>query len=295
MIISGVSVFVNKFAVTAMKDPMLFATLKNGLVAAGLMGVVILLGKLQEIRSLSRQQWLRLLAIGVIGGALPFALFFIGLAQTAAVNGAFIHKTLFLWVALMAVPLLKERMVWQQWVGVAIVFIGNIFIGGFIGFKFNLGELMILSATILWAVENIIAKKTLTDISSTTVAAARMVIGSVLLIGYIALSSSFAPLFTMSASQWGWTVLTAFFLSSYVLTWYAALSRAPATFVATLLVPATVITNILSAIFITHTLKSQDLISACIYVAGVLVIIFFANKTAKNIQVSNNKTFSASN
>jgi len=293
--ISGISLFVNKFAVTTMKDPILFATLKNSLVAVFIIGVVLVFRRWNEIRSLTKHQWLKLFAIGIIGGALPFALFFEGLAQTSAINGAFIHKTLFLWVALLAVPFLKEKMVWQQWVGVAVVFIGNLFIGGFTGFKFNIGEIMILAATILWAVENIIAKKTLADISSATVGAARMTIGSILLISYIALFSSFSPIFALTSVQWSWMILTGVLLSGYVLVWYSALSRAPATYVATLLVPATLITNVLSALFVTHALTGQDLTSAFMCGVGAFLLIFFTNKTAEKTKlVRDNKTFSIS-
>jgi len=276
-----------------MKDPTLFTMLKNSLVAVGLIGVVFLAGRHKEIRGLSRSQWLRLFAIGVIGGALPFALFFTGLSQTSAVGGAFIHKTLFLWVALLAIPFLKERMVWQQWAGVVMVFAGNLFIGGFTGFKFNMGEVMILAATILWAIENIIAKKALADISSVTVSAARMVIGSLLIISYVSIFGNFAPVFALTSAQWGWTILTGVFLTGYVIAWYAALARAPATYVATLLVPATLVTNVLSAVFITHALTNRDLVSAFLYAAGAFLLVFFARKTAERIKpVQDNKIFS---
>jgi drug/metabolite transporter (DMT)-like permease len=277
--ISGVSLFVNKFAVTAAKDPILFTTLKNSLVAIFLVGIMIGLGRFREIRSLSGKQWLKLFVIGAVGGALPFALFFTGLAETTAVNGALIHKTLFLWVTLMAIPFLKEKMVWQQWTGVALIFLGNLFVGGFTGFKFNTGEMMILAATILWAIENIVAKKALNNISSVTVGAARMVIGSALLVLYISIFGKFGPVFSLTSAQWGWTFLTGVLLAGYVLTWYSALKRAPATYVATLLVPATLVTNILSALFITHALAGRDLASAFLYSVGVFLLIFFARKT----------------
>jgi len=287
-VISGMANFVNKFAVTALKDPILFTTLKNSLVAVFLIGVFLVAGRSKEIRSLTKKQWLRLFAVGVIGGALPFGLFFTGLMQTSAMSAALIHKTLFLWVALFAIPFLKERMVWQQWVGIIIVFAANFFIGGFNGFSFNVGELMILAATVLWAVENIIAKKALADISSVTVGAARMVIGSALLIGYVAVfGRGFAPIFTLTSAQWGWTIVTGILLAGYVITWYAALKRAPATYVATILVLATVVTNVLSAIFVTHAITGLILANALVSVAGVLLMILFARKTAEAVKTAN--------
>jgi drug/metabolite transporter (DMT)-like permease len=276
--ISGVSNFVNKFAVTAVKDPVAFTTLKNAIVAVFLVGLMLAMKKKAEIASLDRKQWAALSAIGVIGGSIPFALFFTGLTQTSAVNASLIHKTLFIWVILLAAPLLKEKMSSLQWLGVAAIFGANLLVGGFTGFKFNGGELMILAATLFWAVESVIAKATLGRISSTTVAAARMVLGSLVLLPIAAWRGGLPSLAGMQPSHWGWTLLTAALLAGYVLTWYAALKRAPASYVAALLVPATLVTNSLSAIFVTHSFTGPQLASAALWIAGSVLIIAFARR-----------------
>ena len=56
--------------------------------------------------------------VAILGGAVPFLLFFGGLASTASTQAAFLHKTLIVWVALLAIPLLKEKLTW--WHGAAI-------------------------------------------------------------------------------------------------------------------------------------------------------------------------------
>lgn len=275
-IISGFSNFIAKISVTVVKDPIVFTTLKNSLVAILLVGVVLMLGRWRELRTLSKSQWGRLVAIGVIGGSIPFALFFLGLSQTSALNASLIHKTLFLWVLVFGATLLKERLTPMQWVGIAAIALANVFIGGFKGFKLNLGELMILGATILWAVENIIAKITLRGVSSLTVAAARMIFGSLLLIGFVFVRGGGTSLLHLNAAQWSWTLLSSGLLLGYVITWYAALKRAPATYVATLLVPATLITNVLSAIFITHAFPLVLVLNALCLTIGVVCVIRFA-------------------
>lgn len=272
--ISGTNNFLTKAAVTAIKDPILFTTLKNAAVAVLLLGLILGLRKWSEIRNLNQRQWLKLILIGVIGGALPFALFFTGLAQTSALNGSLIHKTLFFWVLLFAVPFLRERVQRWQWLGVSLIFAANFLVGGFAGFKFNAGELMILGATVLWAVENVLAKKALADISSLTVASARMTIGSFLLFLFLVSQGRLISLAGLSAAQWGWTLLTSGLLLGYVLTWYTALKYAPATYVAALLVPATLVTNILSAIFVTHSFGGFPLISSLFYLGGILIFIY---------------------
>lgn len=279
-VISGTNNFLTKIAVTAVKDPIVYTMLKNAIVAAFLIGIILMLGKWREIISLTRGHMVRLLAIGAIGGSVPFALFFTGLMKTSALNAGLIHKTLFVWVLLLAMPFLKERFSWVQWVGVGTLFAANFVVGGFIGFNFNMGELMVLGATLLWAVENVIAKIALRDISSITVAGARMIIGSLILFIVVLGKGSTVPLSTLSFEQWGWTVLTSVLLLGYVLTWYTALKHAPATYVAALLVPATLVTNALSAIFITHTLNGIQLTQMALLAAGSALIVLFAKKAA---------------
>ena len=285
-LISGTNTFLAKFAVKAVNDPIFYTTIKNGIVALLILGLIVGLRKWPEIKKLTKQQWYKLIAIGVIGGSIPFALFFIGLTKTSAINAAMIHKTLFLWVLILAIPFLKERLSRWQWLGIGAIFVANLLIGGFQGFEFNTGELMILGATIFWAIENIIAKKALKELSSVTVAAARMVFGSLILFGVVVWQGNIGLMSGgVAAAAWGWTILTAVLLLGYVLTWYTALKHAPATYVATLIVPATLVTNVLSAIFVTHTYPSGKLIASLLYIVGIVLMIVFAKKTTPKTQL----------
>ncbi|MGC9599164.1 MAG: DMT family transporter [Minisyncoccia bacterium] len=283
MVVSGTNNFLTKIAVTAVKDPVLYTTLKNSIVAVFLFGLVVLFKKWPEIRGASKKQLLQLTAIGIVGGSVPFALYFSGLAQTTAVNASLIHATLLIWVFLFAIPMFKERMGCVQWLGVGAIFAANLFVGGFTGFKYNTGELMILIATVLWGAENIIAKSALRGFSSTTVVAARMVLGSFILLLISLPRGGATVVLTLNAAQWGWTLLTSALLLGYVLSWYAALKYAPATYVATLLVPAPLITNALSAVFVTHSLQWTDAASSLLYAVGVVLVIVFSDKIAKEI------------
>lgn len=284
-LISGTNNFLTKIAVTAVKDPLIFTTLKNAVVALLLIGIILVIKKWGEIKTLTKRQILKLFAIGAVGGSLPFALFFIGLSKTSAVNAALIHKTLFLWVLLFAIPILKEKIGSLQWLGIATIFAANTLMGGFVSFKYNTGELMILAATILWAVENIIAKVVLKDVSSITVAASRMVIGSLILTLLVFARGGASVIYNLGLEQWGWTFLTSGLLLGYVLTWYTALKYAPATYVATLLVPATLITNVLSAVFITKVFTINQFVGACLFMGGIILTIMFVKRTADQLEI----------
>jgi len=276
--ISGFANFTNKIAVTGIKNPIFFTTLKNSIVAIFLIGLLVLIKKWPEVKALTKNQWIKLFLIGSVGGSLPFALFFTGLSKTAAINAALIHKTLFLWVAFLAIPFLKEKIGRWQWAAIIAIFSANLLVGGFSEFKYNSGELMVLFATLLWAVENIIAKKTLKDLSSSVVASARMTIGSIILIAFLYFKNGTIVIPNLNSTQWGWIFLTGALLFGYVITWYEALKFAPATYVATLLVPATLVTNVLSALFITHSFGVRDLISSLLFIIGTSIMVIFAKR-----------------
>ncbi len=274
-LISGTNNFLTKIAVTSVSDPVVYTFIKNGLVAVFLIGLILFWRRgWKEIKELRRRDIIYLLLIGAIGGSLPFILYFTGLKTISVTSAAFIHKTLFLWVALLAIPLLKERIGLVQTGALALLMGGGLFMAGQPFLTGSRGELMILAATILWAVENIIAKKTLARLSSLTVAGARMVIGSLIISAIIVYQEKTFLIFNLNQIQWSWTILTSVLLAGYVLTWYTALKHAPATFVASLLVPATYVTNILTSIFITHAINPADLASGFLLTLGISLLIY---------------------
>lgn len=274
-LISGISVFVNKFAVDAIKPALYFTSVKNFAVAVLLVALLLATKEFVQLKKLSKKELINLVLIGVVGGALPFYLFFTGLAQTSAINGALIQKTMVFWIALMAFPLLKEKLTKGQVLGIALLFTGNFIVGGFKGFKFSQGELMILAATILWAIENIIAKKVLATVSSNIVTAFRMGIGSVLLMTatFVTVPSVMQKSLSLSGAQTFWIGLTIISLFAYVTVWYKALKYTPAITASTILVSATLVTNVLSAIFITHSWNYVLTMQAVIMGLGIGLVL----------------------
>ena len=174
----------------------------------------------------------------------------------------------------MAVPILKEKIGWLQFAAMGLLFGGTIAVGGFQGFKLNGGELMILGATLFWAVENIIAKFVLRDVSSILLAGARMILGSIILFAVVLFQNKAQMMTGLSLIQWSWTLLTSVLLLGYVISWYTALKYAPVTVVASLLVPATLITNILTAIFVTHTMPNMQIWSNILLGIGTILLIY---------------------
>ncbi|HCJ52741.1 MAG: hypothetical protein A2898_04730 [Candidatus Kerfeldbacteria bacterium RIFCSPLOWO2_01_FULL_48_11] len=285
-VISGASNFIAKKSVTVVSNPVVFTTLKNILVALLLVGLILVFARFKELRGLSKKQWYQLAAIGIVGGSVPFILFFTGLTLTSAVSASLIHKTLFIWVAFLAVPFLKERIGAIHLAAFMLLIGGNFALSGFQSFEFGRGELMILGATVLWAVENVIAKKALAQLSSIVVSGARMVLGSVVLIIVVAMQGKLSLVGGLSPEQWLWTLIPSALLLGYVLTWYTALKYAPASVVASLLVPASLITNFLSLMFDGRAFNAGEMIAGIAMVVAVLMIIIGARKSHEPIYIT---------
>jgi drug/metabolite transporter (DMT)-like permease len=236
-LVSGVSVFVNASAVRAFGDPVLFTTLKNGVAAIVLvaMAAAVVDRAPMRIRRLDPRSLAGLVLLGVIGGSIPFVLFFTGLANASAPAAALIHKTLFLWVALLAVVLLRERLGALQIGALAVLVVAQLMILPADGLALTSGEWMIAAATGMWAVEVVVAKRLLARVPSPIAGAARMGIGLVLLLGYVAVTGGLAGVGALGVEQWAWVIVTGGLLSAYVASWYAALRRAPASAVTAIL------------------------------------------------------------
>jgi drug/metabolite transporter (DMT)-like permease len=246
--ISGVAVFLNADAVRAFGDATAYTTAKN-LVAALVLLAVVGTGSrtgARLTRPRTRGQWVGLSAIGLVGGSVPFVLFFEGLSRASSAQAAFLHKTLLVWVAVLAVVFLSERLSGLHVLAIALLVVGQIGLIGGVG-GFGSPEAMILAATLMWSVEVVVAKRVLAGVSSWTVGVARMALGSAVLLGWVVVRGDLGLLTSMTAEQLGWVLLTGVLLAGYVGTWFAALQRAPAVDVTAVLVLAAPVTAGLNA------------------------------------------------
>jgi drug/metabolite transporter (DMT)-like permease len=245
--ISGLAVFVNGYGVKAVHDATVYTTAKN-LVAAVLLGLVALaLGAREARKPRTTRQYVGLAAVAVVGGSVPFVLFFEGLARASSTHAAFVQKTLVVWVAVLAIPLLGERLRAIHVAAMALIIGGLVVLdGGLRGFRLGDGELLILAATLLWAGEVVIVKRLLREVAPETVALARMGVGVVVLLGWLAVTGRIGALVQLDVRGWTWSLATGIILAGYVATWFAALSRAGAIDVTAVLSVGAVITALLN-------------------------------------------------
>jgi drug/metabolite transporter (DMT)-like permease len=280
--ISGVAVYLNGRGLQRWSSPTTYTTAKNLVAALLLLGVTAALtarGSADGWTAPTRRfdRW-GLVAIGVVGGSVPFVLFFEGLARTGPTDAAFLQKTLVVWVAVLAVPLLGERLRPVHVAAIAALLVGQALLqGGAEPAGARTGVLMILAATLLWSGEVVLAKRVLRQVSPLSVAVARMALGSVVLLGWLAVKGDLADLADAGASAWGWALLTGIILAAYVSTWLFALARAQAIDVTAVLVLGAVITAVLSAGIDDATVS---VLGALLVLLGVVVMARWPTRQA---------------
>jgi drug/metabolite transporter (DMT)-like permease len=251
--VSGVAVFLNGYAVKHVRvTPTTYTTAKN-LVATLVLTAVVLVRKsparpAEAAAPKRATTWIGLGYIGLVGGGLAFALFFEGLARTSSTTAAFVQKSLVIWVVALAVPILRERVGPAQGIAIALLVAGSVALGaGLTGLKSGEGPLLVLAATLLWAVEVIVAKQVLKSLPPHAVGLTRMGIGTATLLCWLAVTGRLSQLTHLDRSGWGWVLMTGLLLALYVTFWLAALARGRAVDVTAVLVSAAFVTATLSA------------------------------------------------
>ncbi len=276
-VISGVAIWVNSSGLATFANATAYTTAKNAMAAIVIAAVFLAARRARgaDAVSLTRParpaQWWALLYVAILGGAVPFVLFFNGLASTASTQAAFLHKMLIVWVALLAVPLLKERLTVWHGAAIALLVIGQLGLAGAVAFNPDLGIVMIAAATLMWSVEVVATKRLLVGVTPWTVSLVRMGGGSVALLAWAGATGKLGGVVPHTSAQWGWILLTGLLLAGYVLTWHQALWRALAVDVTAVLVLGAVVTAVLAGVFDGAPIAAKAPWLALLAAGGLLV------------------------
>lgn len=269
--ISGVSIFINRFAVIFV-NPYVFTGLKNLAVGIFLFGLILLLKKQELFGGLSKRKWFGLIIIGIFGGGLPFLLFFKGLAVTSASQAAFIHKTLFVFAAILAVVFLKERPEKKFLFGGLLLLLGSLFLLKRLPYSSNQGDLLVFFAALLWAAESVFSKNLLKTISPFVVAWSRMFFGAIFIAVFLAITGQLSLAAKITLPQIFWIGITSVFLLGYVLSWHFGLKEIPVHQATAILLFGSPLTTALNLIFSGKT-NFNEIISGALIIGGIFGVI----------------------
>jgi len=277
-VISGFAIIANKIFIINL-DPTIFTSIRALFV--GIIFFVISSFQCKfDYKKFKKVKWSYLIAIGFIGGALAFLLFFSGLKFTTGGRAAFIHKTLPIYITIFAVLFLKERVTMKQSFALIIMLLGLFILTSSqitptsLWLNPCLGDLLVVSATILWAVENIIAKHAMIKGESNFVVTfARMFIGFVFLFLSIPLLGKMDLLSNLTLEQTTNIMISTVILLGYVLLWYWSIKYINVSKASTILLLAPVISLIFGVVALNEPVPINQLLGSALILIGAYFVV----------------------
>src|SRR3989338_1473918 len=278
-VISGFAIFANKFGVTGINSSV-YTFARLIIVAAIMFATIFFLGNFSQLKKLSRKQWLSLAAVGLVGGSIPFLLFFRGLQLVSGPAGSFIQKTMFIFVAIVAVAFLKEKLNLGMIVGGILLLAGNfIFLQLWTqDFAWGTGHTLVLIATLFWAVENTYSKYLLRNMPGNVLAFGRMSFGSLFILVYLAFTGEIALMASLTQDQMLWILATSVILFGYVLTWYNGLKDLSVTAATSILLLGSPITTALNHFFSDAAIIPAQILGTVMILAVIIIMLVIAEK-----------------
>ena len=279
-LISGVSIYVNSFGVRLFHDATIYTMLKNSVGGAVLLLVVLISARRRaEYRTLNRRQSAWLVALAITGGSIPYVFFFSGLLLTNAVTASILNHLQFAFVALIAFVFLREKITAPMWAGLVILLVG-VTLGTNLGkVHWDTGAALILVSSVLFAIDFVIAKHLLGQLSPVAVMTAKMSLGSLMLAAYAAVTGRLALVGHLTGAQWRITIIVGLILLAFTVTTFLAIRLVSVTAVIAIGQASPIVTAVIDLVE-THRLRLPLLnsLGLLITLLAVGVILFIGSR-----------------
>jgi len=268
-LISGIAVFINGIAVK-LSDPVVYTLMKNSGALLFLVAIAFLFNEWHRFKGLSGKQLGYLVLIGLVGGSIPFALFFTGLKMSGAAMSSFIFRSLFVFAGVFGYLILKEKAEPKHFLAGFLILLGNVLlIPGEIAF--GLGHLLVLGATALWALEYTVSRMLLKDLHPRVVMASRMLFGSAALLIFLGATGALAEV-VLDAELLAWLALASILLTGFLVSWYTALKHLEVLKATSILATGGIVTAVLNLAFLGKVVTLTDAFGLGLILLGAAIM-----------------------
>lgn len=222
-----------------------------------------------------RRYWKHLCIVGVLQTAAVFSLVMYGLDLVEAGKSSVLLYSMPLWSSVLAVPYLKEKLTWRQLTGLFMGMIGLFIILGWdIWFMQDAsvvaGELLIILASMIWAISNIYFRLRLAELPKVQSSAYQMTFGALALLLFAVIAEWGEPIILNAGSLYD-VLYSGVIASALCFTvWYQVLSKINmvAATIATLLVP--VFGLFFSALLLAEKITISVIVGALFIIYGII-------------------------
>jgi drug/metabolite transporter (DMT)-like permease len=276
-VISGIAIPVNKLLIIDI-SPSVFTAIRALIIGIGFFILLSYQNKF-KYKKLKKSPWKNLILIGLLGGGLAFLLYFAGIKITTSGRAAFLHKTLPVYTIILAYLFLKEKIDKKHIVALILMLVGTFMIYSAkitpteMWIDPSIGDFLVIVATILWAVENTIAKKVMIKGGSNFIVSfSRMFFGSIFIFGVLLALGKFDELLSLSMEQIGKIFISTAILFGYVFTWYKGIKLINVSKAAPLLLISPVISLFLGIILFGEPLPQLQLFGSALILTGAYIV-----------------------
>jgi drug/metabolite transporter (DMT)-like permease len=269
-LIAGGTFPIAKIAVNSI-EPLTLALLRFGIASIVMMVILVATGRVKRIE---RADWMRFIVIGLLAVPLNQLLFLYGLKFTTAGRSALYYGATPIFVFLLAIFYLKEKMTLMKSLGIIASFAGVAIIlrGGRLDEGVLFGDFMVILAVIAWAAYTVFGKPLLHKYGSLTVTAYALLIGT---LAYLPIGLYPAVKFNYAAvplSAWLSLLYIAIMTSVIAYSiWYWALARMEASKLAIFQNLQPVFATILSVIMVSESFGLDFYLGGAMVIGGVLL------------------------
>lgn len=247
--------------------PAMFTALRFMVGAITLLIVVFLM----KLGLPKKRYWKHLFLVGLLQTAAVFLLVMYGLNLVDAGKSSVLLYSMPLWSSILAVPYLKEKLTWKQLTGLFLGMIGLLIILGWDIWSMQdalvvSGELLIILASVIWAISNIYFRLHLAALPKVQSSAYQMTFGAIVLLVFAVIAEWGEPVMINASSLYD-VIYSGVIASALCFTvWYLVLSKinmVTAT-IATLLVPV-------FGLFFSALLLAEEITLSVIVGAGFII------------------------
>lgn len=230
----------------------------------------------RRIKKIEKKDIITLIILGALNIPINQYLFFTAVHLTGAPNVALAYALSPVFVLIIAIIFLKERAGIQKVIGVILALLGIFLVFSEQGFDFSsdafLGNILILTASLSWALYTVIGKNFSRKYGAFYATALSMFMGFALYIPIFIFSSARIDIGKVDSVQWLQLLYMAIITSGlgYGL-WYWALERTEASRLAVFNNMQPVFTTILSIIFFAQDITMFFIAGGVIIISGVIL------------------------
>jgi len=253
--------------------PPILVLFLRGSIAALLFSLWIFFRKAYKIK-IHQNDWLKIILLGLINIPINQFLFFLAIEKTTAPNVSLAYALTPIFVFIIAIFYLREKVKLIKLIGIIIAMIGTIILLSEKGFKFSyngiLGDILALTASLSWAFYTIIGKNLTSKYNPIYITGLTMIIGWLLYLPIFIFSDIHLVNYNISIKSWLQLLYLGAFTSAigYAI-WYYALTKIEASKLSVFNNIQPALTTLLSFLFFSTPITIYFVIGGTLIISGV--------------------------